>query len=160
MEHTVHTCRMKAALAVIGLVWFSSCATVFSGLKAPITVTSPDATRAELVVDGKPYGSVTFPAEIKVKRGYKPSTIEATNGNMKGSVVVEKKFNKMAYWNAIVIYGWIIDAADGAIMEPTETQYTIRMSRTQSSSQPNQQTVQQPEEPQQPSVNMGKPKPK
>lgn len=117
---------MSAALAIMLI---PSCATIFSGTTAKVTVSSPNAAWANLSVDGEKFNNIVFPATIKVKRGFKPTIIEAENPEMEGTVTVEKKFNGVTLWNILLggIPGFIIDAADGAIMKPTQDNYTILM---------------------------------
>lgn len=112
------------------LIMFPSCATILSGTKANVTVTSPNASWANLTVDGQKYNNMVFPAKIKVKRGFKPSVIEAENPDLEGSVTVEKKFNAVSLGNILIggIPGFIVDAADGAVMKPEKSEYTIFMS--------------------------------
>ena len=113
----------------LALVLLSSCATIISGTKAKVTVTSPNASWANLSVDGETYNNVVFPAKVKVKRGYKPSVIKAENPEMEGSVTVEKNFNAVSLGNILLggIPGYIIDAADGAVMKPEKSKYSILM---------------------------------
>lgn len=70
-----------------------------------------------------------FPAKIKVKRGFRPSIIEAENPELEGSVTIEKKFNAVSLGNILLggIPGYIVDVADGAVMKPEKKEYTIIM---------------------------------
>lgn len=121
--------RVLIYFGFLALVLFPSCATILSGTKANVTVNSPDASWANISVDGKKYNNVVFPAKVKIKRGYKPSVIEAENPEMEGSVTVDKKFNPVSLGNILLggIPGYIIDAADGAVMKPEKSKYTIFM---------------------------------
>jgi hypothetical protein len=129
---------MKQALVIccgfFVILLLPSCATIFSGTKARVTVTSPNASWANIKVDGNEYNNVVFPAQIKVKRGYVPSVIKAENPDMEGSVTVDKTFNPVAVLNLADVIGWAIDAADGAIMKPTQREYTIFMNPKKKSS--------------------------
>lgn len=129
---------MKKTLLLIAvfsaIILLPSCATIFSGTRAKVIVTSPNASWANLTVDGKKYNNVSFPAKIKVKRGFKPSVIEAENPDMEGSVTVDKTFNAVSILNLTDVIGWAIDAADGAIMKPSEKNYTIYMKPKKNSS--------------------------
>lgn len=119
-----------AFLALAGFTLsFSSCATILSGTRANVTVTSPNASWANISVDGNKYNNVVFPAKIKVKRGFRPSIIEAENPELEGSVTIEKKFNAVSLGNILLggIPGYIVDVADGAVMKPEKKEYTIIM---------------------------------
>ncbi len=85
-----------------------------------------------LSVDGKTYNNIYFPAQVRVKRGFKKSTITASApGYKSGSVDVNKKFNSMTLLNILWggIPGMAIDAATGAMMKPEYNNYTIPMER-------------------------------
>ncbi|MBO7083141.1 MAG: hypothetical protein J6W30_04780 [Bacteroidales bacterium] len=129
---------MKKTLLLLAvfsaIILLPSCATIFSGTRAKVTVTSPNVSWANLTVDGEKYNNVSFPAKIKVKRGFKPSVIEAENPDMEGSVTVDKTFNAVSILNLTDVIGWAIDAADGAIMKPSKKNYTIYMKPKKNSS--------------------------
>lgn len=118
-------CLLIAVFFAIMLL--PSCATIFSGTRAKVTVTSPNTTWANISVDGEIYNNMVFPAKVKVKRGYEPSYIKAENPDMEGSVTVKKTFNPVSVLNLADIIGWAIDVADGAVMKPTQREYTIIM---------------------------------
>jgi hypothetical protein len=114
-------------IGLFSLIVLSSCATILSGTKAKITVTNANVERANLTVDGMVYNNMTFPAEILVKRGFKPSVIKAETSNMEGSTTVDKSFNATYLGNILLggIPGFIVDAADGAMMKPKKDKYSI-----------------------------------
>ena len=116
-------------IEVLFLILLPSCATILSGTKAKVTVTSPNASWANISVDGEKYNNVQFPATIKVKRGFQPSVINAENQDLEGSVTVEKRFNAVSLGNILLggIPGYIVDVADGAVMKPEKRNYTILM---------------------------------
>lgn len=166
----------KVAIIIASLVFviITSCATIFSGTTAKVTVTSPNTNWANLKVDGKAYDRMTLPAEVEVKRGSKSSIIEAETDDMEGKVVVEKTFNSVTISNLILWPFWIVDIADGAYMKPKEKTYSILMVRKTSSpnggsyneiasgnsqQQPYQQIPQQhmPQQPEQPATNVNQP---
>jgi len=114
-------------IGLLTLVMFSSCATILSGTKAKVTITNANVERANLTVDGTVYRNMTFPAEIKVKRGFKSSIIKAETIDMEGSTTVDKSFNAVSLGNILLggIPGFIVDAADGAMMKPKKDKYSI-----------------------------------
>lgn len=115
------------SLVSLIMVLFYSCATILSGTKAKVTVTSANVERANLIVDGMAYNNMTFPAEIMVKRGFKPSIIKAETSDMEGSTTVEKSFNAVYLGNILLggIPGFVVDAANGAMMKPKKDKYSI-----------------------------------
>lgn len=119
----------KILSLVVPVCLFASCATILSGTYAKVSVSSPDASQANLRVDGERYDNVILPTEVRVKRGFNPSIIEAETYDMEGSVTVEKSFNAVSLGNILIggIVGYVVDVADGAVMKPKKNQYEIRL---------------------------------
>lgn len=117
--------KTKNHFAILTLLALTSCATIFSGTTAKITVSSANVERANLKVDGSVYKNIAFPAEISVNRGFKPSVIEAETDDLEGSTTVKKTFNATSLVNILWPIGFAIDAADGAMMKPEKDKYSI-----------------------------------
>ena len=117
------------------LLLLSSCATIFNGSKAKITLENNEVTvPVELTVDNQRYTNVYFPKQVKVKRGFKATQITAeAKGYEKGEVTVDKKFNGLTLLNIAFggIVGMGIDAGTGAMMKPDAKSYYIHMHRKQ-----------------------------
>lgn len=124
--------RLLAPLVVTTL-FLTSCATIFSGTRAQVTVACPDARRVNLVVDKTQYGEVDLPKEVTVRRGFKPSIIKASANGRDGEVVVRKSFNEIGLVNILIggIPGLIVDCATGAITKPEMGSYTIYLNEVQ-----------------------------
>lgn len=105
----------------------SSCATIISGTRATITVTSPDARRVDLTVDDAYYGNVQLPMQVDIKRGFNASLIIARTHNQEGMAKVSKTFNPIGLLNILLggIPGLIVDCATGAITKPEMDSYII-----------------------------------
>ena len=119
----------KTALLFVASLLFASCATILSGTKAKVQVSSPDAPSASVKVDGGTSSYVSFPATVQVPCGSSPSVIEAETETKQGAVVVNKKFNSTSLLNILIggIPGFIVDFATGAIKKPEYSSYTINM---------------------------------
>lgn len=122
----------KVLLIGLGLLTLlTSCATIFSGTKAKVIVSTNANEPVNLYVDGKTYYNVSGPTRVEVNRSFKTSKITAENTNSSGSVIVEKKFNATTLLNVFLlpgaIPGWIIDGASGAMGKPVTDMYTIYM---------------------------------
>lgn len=130
-------------LIIIGLpivLILTSCATIISGSTAKIDVVTSTAEPASARVDGRSY-HINGLTKVKVKRGYKKSTIVAENEDKQGSVVIKKKFNPTSLLGLPFFgLGLVVDAITGAITKPAKDNYTIFM---QSKSEPQ---VQEPTE--------------
>ena len=109
---------MKRLIVLACLLFFvTSCASIFNGKKAQITVDNVEPISDPVVVrvDGVPYTDVYLPAKVRVKRGYKPTTITANaEGYTEGQAVVKKKFNSLSLLNVFNPLAWGVDAATGA----------------------------------------------
>ncbi len=124
---------MKKVIGLFGLfVLLTSCASIFNGSKAKIVVDNAEPIPAPvtMTVDGKQYADIYLPAKVRIKRGFKSSTITATaSGYSDGKVNVDKKFNSTTLLNILLggIPGMAIDAATGAMMKPASNHYTMNM---------------------------------
>lgn len=118
-------------LCLAAMLLFTSCATILSGSKAKVTVKNDDVTTAvTLSYDDKVENHVFLPHTIKIKRGYKPTTITAkADGYEDGSVLIKKGFNPTTLWNLLLggVIGGSIDAATGALMKPNQKEVIIPM---------------------------------
>lgn len=118
------------------LVTFTSCATIFSGRRAKITIADPQQKQpVTIVTDGQRTHDVFLPAKVKVKRGYKPSSVQVeSSGYEPYYFTVYKKFNPTSVVNLANLLGWGIDAATGSITKPDQKSYIISMQRSQTDS--------------------------
>jgi len=120
------------ALVILSCVsvafFFTSCATIISGRTAKVKLKSESvSTLVTLKYDNK-VESVYLPHTIKVKRGNKPTLLEASApGYNDAHVTIYKKFNPTTLWN-ILAGGFIgigVDAATGTLMKPQKKEYEI-----------------------------------
>jgi len=125
---------MNKAYLLIGsatVLLLTSCASIFSGTKAKVTVVNNDMqTPVTLSYDGNVVSDVFLPYDIKIKRGFKPTVIKAkAKGYEESSVTVNKKFNGTAVWNILLggIPGIAVDAATGALTKPAQKEILIPM---------------------------------
>ena len=134
--------NLSLILDVFAALLLTSCATIFSGSKAKVTVRNDDVkVPVTLTYDNQTEQNVFLPHKIKLKRGFKASTITATaNGYEKGKVIVSKKFNPTTLANIITLIGAIpgagIDAATGAIMKPESKDIFIPMKASSNNVKP------------------------
>lgn len=116
----------------LGLLLFvplmTSCATILSGSKANITVSTSTDEPARANVDGDTY-YINGPTMVRVNRGYKKSIINAENENSFGSVEVDKNFNPVAIGNILLggVPGLAVDGITGSITKPKHKKYIIYM---------------------------------
>lgn len=118
-------------IVLIGLplaLILTSCATIISGTSAKVDVATSTGEPAHAIVDGKSY-YIDGLTRVKVKRGYKKSTIVAENANSQGSVIVRKKFNATTLLNIILggIPGLAVDGLSGSVTKPSSSLYYINM---------------------------------
>ena len=114
--------KNKILIGVIAPLLFTSCASILSGSRAKVTVKNDEVmTPVNLTYDGKTERNVFLPYEIKIKRGFKPTTIKASSkGYDNVNVNVKKVFNATTLWNLALggVLGAGVDAATGAMMKP------------------------------------------
>ena len=120
----------KLFLSLSIILILTSCATLFTGTKSKVQLSSNATTPVNLVVDGKRHDNVQLPRKIKVKNGFHSSHVTASApGYENTEVTINKKFNGVSILNLTNIVGWGIDAASGAIMKPESKHYYIEMAR-------------------------------
>ena len=115
-------------IGLVLLTILTSCATILSGTKANVTVSTSTGEPANVRADGNSY-YISGPTEITIKRGYKKSVITAENQNSYGSVEVRKTFNFVTLGNIILggIPGFVVDGIAGSVTRPKGNAFTIYM---------------------------------
>lgn len=117
-----------SAICVVVLA-LPSCASIFCGTKARITLEDPKLTQpVDISTDVKHYNHVTLPYVVRVRRGYKPSNVRVESEGYKPiDITVNKAFNPVSIINLCDVLGWGIDAATGAITMPEKHHYIFNM---------------------------------
>lgn len=130
---------------ILLLPFFTSCATILSGTKANVTVSTSTGEPANATVDGRNF-YINGATTVEVARGYSKSIIKAENATSQGSVEVGKTVNLMTLGNILIggIPGLAIDGITGAITKPSKKSYIINMQPKNSPPQPKPQ--EEPEE--------------
>ena len=118
-------------IAISCVMMCSSCATIFCGTRAKITLDSTTPVeKATLTIDGNKYRNVTFPYAVKIRRGFDHTDIKAeAEGYEPVYFQVYKNFNPVSIINLCDILGWGIDAATGAITKPEKKYYEIEFEK-------------------------------
>lgn len=114
---------MKKSVLFVGaatMLLLTSCATMFSGSKAKVTVRNDEVrTPVTISYDGRTEQNVFLPYTIKMNRGFSKTIVTASaQGYEDCRVEVKKKFNGTTLWNLLNFWGFGIDAATGAMMKP------------------------------------------
>lgn len=118
---------MSILIVCLSVCLFSSCATVFNGVKAKIQLTNDNVKEpVNITADNKQYNNVMLPCKVKVKRGYKDSKITVTSNSYEPfTMSVDKVFNASYIANVLFPIGFIVDAATGAMMKPEHKSYYV-----------------------------------
>lgn len=124
---------------------FTSCATIISGRTAKVTLKNESVTAPVTLKYDDKVEYAHLPYKIKVKRGSKPTLVEASApGYQDAEITIYKKFNPTTLWN-ILLGGFIgigVDAATGTINKPEQKEYFIPFSEAYSrSAEPELSTV-------------------
>ncbi len=138
----------KLLLIGLGLLTLlTSCATILSGTRAKVTVSTSTGEPASVKADGNSY-YINGPTEIKIKRGYKKSVITAENQNSYGSVTVKKTFNFVTLGNIILggIPGLVVDGIAGSVTKPKGNAFTIYMQAKQNQPKKEEPKKEEPKE--------------
>ena len=129
---------------VISTLALSSCASIFCGSKAKVTISDPEHTKSvNITTDCRRYSNVYLPYKVKVKRGFSPTKVRVESSGYKpAEVIVDKKFNGVSVLNLTNLLGWGIDAATGAMMKPDSKYYSVSMERKE---KPQKETTSTPQ---------------
>lgn len=123
--------KTKVILSCVSVaLLFTSCATILSGRTAKVTLKNEDVKVPVTLTynDSKKVEHVYLPCTIKVKRGVKPTIIQASApGYYDENIFISKKLNHTFWWNILAggIIGIGVDAATGALMKPEKKEYRI-----------------------------------
>lgn len=121
----------KLFLGALIALTSTSCATILSGTRATIVLSSPDARNVNLIVDDTQYGTVTLPVQIEVRRGFNATHIIAQTEDREGYTTVHKTFNPVSLLNILLggVPGAVIDCATGAVTKPEMDNYIILLNQ-------------------------------
>ena len=106
-------------------ILFSGCATIFTGSKQTVTITSvpPEAL---VQVNGIDRGIT--PLAIQLKKGFDGQTVTLKKEGYETRIFTpEVIFNPVSIINLGNVLGWAIDAASGAIMQYDPRYYEIQL---------------------------------
>lgn len=110
---------------LILLCVLSGCATVFTGSKQTVIITSVPS-EADVQVDGIDRG--VTPLSLKLKKGFDGQTVTLKKEGYEPRIFVpEVIFNPISIINLGNLLGWAIDAASGAIMQYDPKNYEIKL---------------------------------
>lgn len=118
--------KLKSLLFALGLVLLmSSCATIFTGTKSKVTITSIPPG-ANIVVDGIDRG--VTPSTLSLKRGFESPTISLKlDGYKTRTFEPEQSFQLVSILNLGNPFGWAIDAVSGAAMKYDPKVYELKL---------------------------------
>ena len=133
----------KLIIAFATMLMLSSCATIFCGRSSKITLRDSQVYEPVTITsDAQVKRDVFLPAAIKVKRGYKPSTVRIEADSYEPYILtVDKKFNPVSVLNIGNLLAWGIDAATGAITSPDSKNYDLAMTAKKKTAQPQMQQI-------------------
>lgn len=105
----------------------TSCATIFTGTKATVTINS-EPPGAKVQVNGFDQG--VTPTTFRAKRGLKGNTVTLKKAGYETRTFdLEQKFNLVSIINLASVVGWGIDLLSGAIMQIDPKQYNITLDK-------------------------------
>lgn len=121
--------KTKVILSCVSVaLLFTSCATILSGRTAKVTLKNEDVKAPVTLKYDKKTELVYLPYTIKVKRGNKPTIVEASApGYYDADIIIGKKFNPTTLWNILLggVIGIGVDAATGTMKKPEKKEYRI-----------------------------------
>ena len=106
-------------------IFFSSCATIFTGSRTNIRFDS-EPPKAMVYINGVDQSRTPCTANLKTKGGVKLAEFRM-KGYETSTVMLEKSFNSVSILNLSNVLGWIIDASTGAIQKFDQKTYNIQL---------------------------------
>lgn len=123
--------QIKKMLPVALLFLSTSCATVFTGTRSTVTITS-QPPGANIRIDGIDKG--VTPATFKAKRKLSAQTVTLTKkGYQPRTFDFQQDFNAVSVINLLCVPCWAIDLLTGAVMNINPKQYNINLDKETSS---------------------------
>ena len=115
---------MKKALLLVAVLMMTSCATLFTGTKEMITVTS-NVDNATVKFDGINMGSI--PLVTKVKKSFDGMVSVEADGYKDERFQLQKSFQPVAILNLFNILWWGVDFITGAVNKFDMKGYDIEL---------------------------------
>ena len=116
---------LTLSLAGTMLLFMTSCATLFTGTKQTVQISS-NPSGAKVQVDGIDRG--TTPVALKLKKGNDGQTVTLKSDGYETKIFQpETTFNSVAILNLLNILCWGIDAATGALWKYDPKFYEIEL---------------------------------
>lgn len=139
------------ALMCCSVLALTSCASMFYGKKGKVVLANDQVREPVTIAAGnKLYEGVTLPYKLKVKPGYSSMDVTVTSHSYEPyAFTIDRKFNGTAIANILAPIGFVIDAATGAIMCPSQNHYYLDLKMRGAgspSAYPAQQAIVQPVE--------------
>lgn len=119
--------KLKNLIGLVVLILMtSSCATMFTGTKSKVLISSVPPG-AKIIVNGEPKG--TTPATLRLKRSvFDVTTITLKlDGYENNTFEPETTFQPVTVLNLVDPVGWAIDIATGAIVKFSPKSYEIEL---------------------------------
>jgi hypothetical protein len=118
---------MKKIIYLLPLLFFASCATIFTGTKDRITFNS---TPSGAIVYKDGVEICTTPCSTKMRRSLSDTDIEfKLDGYETRLITLDKTFNPVSIINLGNLFGWGIDALSGAVLKYDRKVYDITLSK-------------------------------
>ena len=117
------------ALVCCSALVLTSCASMFYGKKGKVVVANDRVKEPVTIAMGNTlHENVMLPYKFKVKPGYNSVDVTVTSHSYEPyAFTIDRKFNGTAIANILAPIGFVIDAATGAIMRPSQNYYYLDM---------------------------------
>jgi hypothetical protein len=119
---------IRISIALIGIIYLSSCATILTGTRDRVNFRS-NVEGATVSKDGNTLCKT--PCSVKIKRKLNGADIEVSKEGYETKMLsLETSFNAVSVINLFSLFGWGIDLISGAVVHYDPRTYNIELSKT------------------------------
>ena len=128
LKHNKTVSVLMVGFAILLIMLFSGCATLFTGTKDTITIES-EPPGAKIYIEGIEYGKT--PATLILTRpGFSEKMVTLKlKGYEHVNFVLQKEFNTVAILNLGSVFGWLIDIGTGSIYKYSPRYYKFTLEK-------------------------------
>lgn len=115
---------VNGALALIMMLTFSGCGTLFTGTSELVTISS-EPEKGKVYVNGTYIGLA--PASASLKRDQDHVIVVKKEGYEDASATLTRKFNAVAILNTVGLLCWIVDAVTGGMWKFDRNMISVQL---------------------------------
>ena len=118
--------RLLPGLVIGALLSLTGCSTIFGENDRIVNINS--APKGAKVVMNNMVVNDTTPTKVVITNMFAPTLISVERHGCKPQqIIIEPEFQKVGWWNVLVLPGFVVDAVTGDMMKIPEAQHTFNV---------------------------------